>query len=118
MKLDGSTVLLTGASEGIGREMARQLGGRARCIVLVARSRDRLESLAEELSCETRVVVADLSAPGCVDTLLGELEDLTIDVLINNAGAGRAGDFTTQDESEMEALLQLLIVTPPPPSRR
>ena len=47
--IDGSTILLTGASSGIGRELARQLAHRARTLILVARRADRLEELREEL---------------------------------------------------------------------
>ncbi len=93
--LDGATVLITGASSGIGLELARQLAPRARVIVLIARRAERLEGLKDELSAKhpglvVRTEPCDLSDPNSVDALSGHLlEDFgAIDVLVNNAGPG------------------------------
>lgn len=117
MKLEGCHALITGASAGIGREFARQLGGRAATLVLVARRQERLEQLrAELLDRHTRLRVevrsADLSRSEAVDELLTWLEaqDWTIDLLINNAGLGDLGAFVTVDPEKLESMMQVNMV--------
>jgi short-subunit dehydrogenase len=104
MKLENCNALITGASAGIGREFARQLAGRARSIVLIARRDDRLSELAEELRRQhpnprihTRKV--DLSDLAQLDDFLDWLdrEKIDIDLLINNAGLGDSGPFEKSD---------------------
>lgn len=92
--LDDSTVLVTGASAGIGREIARQLAARARALVLVARRAERLRGLAAELAAahprlRVQVAACDLADRTAVDAMLGEVEREVggVDVLVNNAGA-------------------------------
>ncbi len=111
--LDG-TVLLTGASAGIGRELARQLAPTASTLILVARRADRLRDLAAELEAarpDLRVVVkpcdlADVDdAQRLLDALAAELPP--IDVLINNAGLG---DVTLFDYADWAKLDQMLLV--------
>ena len=93
----GETVLITGASSGIGRELARQFAGDGADLVLVARSEDRLRELAGELTAESGVTVevvpADLSRPGSPDQIVQTLAQrhITVDVLVNNAGFGAHG---------------------------
>src|ERR1700756_5220215 len=88
----GETVLITGASSGIGRELARQFAGDGADLVLVARSEDRLLELAGELTAESgvtaQVVPADLSRPGSPDQIVQTLAQrhIYVDVLVNNAG--------------------------------
>src|SRR5881409_1263028 len=104
MKVDGCNALITGASAGIGCEFARQLAGRARSMILVARREDRLVELADELQREhpnlrihiRKVDLADLAE---LQDLLHWLarEKLGIDLLINNAGLGDSGPFTNSD---------------------
>ena len=73
----GETVLITGASSGIGRELARQFGGDGADLVLIARSEDRLRELAGELAADygvtVEVVPADLSRPGSPDQIVETL---------------------------------------------
>ncbi len=107
--LDGKSALITGASSGIGRELALQLGGRARCLVLVARSEAPLTELAEKIPCATRVVPVDLVAEGSVQAVTDAVDDLEIDVLINNAGIGLGGRFPGADEAQLSRLLELNI---------
>ena len=116
MKLDGCTALITGASAGIGREFARQLAGRASAVLLVARRRDRLEELRDELTARAsnltvHIHVSDLAAQGAAEELahlVGE-QQIAIDLLINNAGVGDQGHFATGDRKRTDAMLQLNI---------
>ncbi|CAA9218042.1 MAG: hypothetical protein AVDCRST_MAG42-364 [uncultured Chthoniobacterales bacterium] len=117
MKLDGCTALITGASAGIGREFARQLAGRARALVLVARRRERLEELREELTARDPklhiyIHVADIAEPAAIEQLNGFLDaqQIAVDFLINNAGIGDHGPFATGDPKRLEAMLQLNVV--------
>ncbi|MFD0885727.1 SDR family NAD(P)-dependent oxidoreductase [Streptosporangium algeriense] len=94
-----STALVTGASSGIGAEFARQLAGRGHDLVLVARSAEKLEGLAEELrgahGVRAEVVVQDLAAPDAASRVAEEVaaRGMTVDLLVNNAGFGTAGRF-------------------------
>ena len=115
--LDGATVLITGASSGIGLELSRQLAPRARAIVLIARRAERLEGLKDELSAKhpglvVRTEPCDLSHPNAVDTLSGHLlEDFgAIDVLVNNAGVGVQDLYERSDWERVHALIRLNVV--------
>ncbi|MER7207534.1 SDR family oxidoreductase [Streptosporangium sp. NPDC020072] len=94
-----STALVTGASSGIGAEFARQLAARGHDLVLVARSVEKLESLAGELrgahGVRAEVVVQDLAAPDAASRVAEEVaaRGMTVDLLVNNAGFGTAGRF-------------------------
>lgn len=114
MKLDGCTVLITGASAGIGRELARQLASRARTLVLVARREPRLNELRDELlnrnpqlNVQTRAV--DLSDKNQIEELIAWLEqnNISIDFLINNAGLGDYGPFATSDLERNDQIIQV-----------
>ncbi|MFI6102100.1 SDR family NAD(P)-dependent oxidoreductase [Lentzea sp. NPDC051213] len=102
-------VLVTGASAGIGAEFARQLAARGSDLVLVARRKDRLEELAEELRAAhgvtVDVVAADLAQPGIGARLAAEVTGVTS--VINNAGFGNFGPF---HEEEPERLQQEVAV--------
>jgi hypothetical protein len=93
------TVLVTGASAGIGRSLAHRFARAGHHCVLLARSEDALHALADTLASDydvgTDVVVADLSAPDAADDVTATLEErgLTVDVLVNNAGVGARGAF-------------------------
>ncbi|MEM6990068.1 MAG: SDR family NAD(P)-dependent oxidoreductase [Myxococcota bacterium] len=86
----GPWAIVTGASSGIGAEFARQLAARKLNVVLVARSKDKLETLADELvkahGIEARVAPADLMRADFLDALAPALEDLDVGLLLNNAG--------------------------------
>jgi hypothetical protein len=108
--------LITGASSGIGLALAEALARRGRNLILVARQRDALESLATELSqrfgIEALFRVCDLAEPLQLSGLLQELEqgDRQIDLLVNNAGIGSAGAFVDQDWPHEQRLIELNVL--------
>ena len=90
--------LITGASSGIGAVFARRLAGMGHGVILVARRRDRLETLAGELreqfGVETQVVVADLANPTDIETVEQLVQQCpNLEYLVNNAGFGTGGRF-------------------------
>jgi short-subunit dehydrogenase len=99
----GTTALVTGASSGLGEEFARELSRRHANLVLTARSREKLEQLAADLSrvngVSVQVIVQDLSEPDGASSLCRELKSrgIAVDHLINNAGFGTAGRFEGLD---------------------
>jgi uncharacterized protein len=103
-----STCLVTGASSGIGSEIARGLAARGHGVTLIARREDRLEDLAAELADEHGVraeaVAADVSKVSQRKRLAKDVEalGLTVEVLVNNAGFGSGGRFAKLD-GEKEA---------------
>jgi short-subunit dehydrogenase len=109
----GTTVLVTGASAGLGAEFARRFAERGADLVLVARRADRLEMLADELRGAHGVTVttlpADLAAAGAAARLRGELTERGIRVgsLVNNAGFGTHGDFASADLERLDSEIQL-----------
>lgn len=118
MKLDGCRALITGASAGIGREFARQLAGRATELVLVARRTDRLEELRAELSrqhsaLKVHIRATDLAKHKSVSELCDWLqqEALAPDLLINNAGSGDRGTFSTSEFSRLNEMMQVNVVS-------
>ena len=97
--------LVTGASSGIGREIARVLAGQGVELVLTARRVDRLEALAKELSVPVRILPADLSSKeGCL-TLYRSVQEEDVDILVNNAGFGLFGPYT---ESDLDRELEMI----------
>lgn len=107
--------LVTGASAGIGAEFSRQLAARGHPVVLTARRRERLDGLARELrethGVDARVIEADLADPGAPAAIAAALEadGIVPEWLVNNAGYGVPGRFTTPDWSEHEAFLRVMI---------
>ena len=105
--------LVTGASSGIGLELARQLAAGGHDLVLVARSAERLNLVARELhdqyGVHVQTHVRDLSGPNEVRALWDSLADagVAIDVLVNNAGVGLHGAFVAQPIDEIERLVLL-----------
>ena len=101
--------LVTGASSGIGRDIARSLAMHGISLILTARRRDRLVELKQELTdkygVKVKCITADLSNEKQVFRLYDEVKKYDIDILVNNAGFGVFGEFTeTNIERELEML--------------
>ncbi|MGE8250653.1 MAG: SDR family NAD(P)-dependent oxidoreductase, partial [Stenotrophomonas bentonitica] len=106
------TVLITGASSGIGTDYAERFARRGHDLVLVARDTARLESLAARLRQDTGVAVDVLPADLTVRTDLATVEtrlrdDARIGILINNAGMAQSGGFTDQSADSIDQLVTL-----------
>src|SRR5256884_6976806 len=117
MKIDGCNALITGASAGIGREFARQLAGRARSMILIARREEQLLELNHELqqqheNLRVHIRKVDLSNLAQLKELMESLdrEQVEIDLLVNNAGLGDAGLFATIDPTRNEQMLLVNVV--------
>jgi short-subunit dehydrogenase len=109
------TVLITGASGGIGYELTKLFGRNHYNLVLVARSGEKLAQLAGELQTQYGVTVKtiplDLAAPPAAKFLFDQLqrERVEVDILVNNAGYGGFGDFAVMPEEEILGQIDLNI---------
>ncbi|MDH6484455.1 SDR family oxidoreductase [Streptomyces sp. SAI-127] len=107
------TVIVTGASSGLGAEFARQLARRGADLVLVARRADRLKDLADELTrahgVTVHVVARDLGQPDAGRMLRAELESRGIHAtgLVNNAGFGSHNALTEEDPDRLQSMIAL-----------
>ena len=106
------TVLITGASSGIGATYAERFARRGHDLVVVARDKARLEALAARLRAECKVVVdvlqADLTKPADLSSLETRLrDDARIGILINNAGMPQPKGFLEQTAESIESLIAL-----------
>jgi len=109
------TALITGASSGIGEAFARRLARDGYDLVLIARRKDRLDALAQELRAGTGVavdvLVADLSDAGGVATVAERLRsDDRIQMLVNNAGLGLYKPVAETDTAKIEEMITLNVV--------
>lgn len=111
------TALVTGASGGIGEELARGLASRGYDLVLLARSGEKLERLSEDLGKRHQVRVERLSIDLSTTDAIGqvqrfvEAQEREVDVLINNAGFGTFGPFAESDVASEIGQIQLNVVT-------
>lgn len=109
------TALITGASGGLGEEFARLAAARGMDIILVARSKDALTRLAEELiaqhNIKAHVVAVDLSEPSSIQTIVEHLDrhSIAVTVLINNAGFGAYGLFAHNNIHTLEEMIAVNI---------
>lgn len=106
------TVLITGASTGIGATYAERFARRGHDLVLVARDKERLDALAtrlrEDCSVAVEVLQADLTKPADLTALDTRLhDDARIGILINNAGMAQSGSFVQQSAEAIERLITL-----------
>ena len=107
--LTGKVVIITGASSGIGEACARLLAEQGCKLTLAARSIDKLESLAAELSTETLVVGADLTDPVDITNMVERTMERfgRIDVMLANAGVYVPGQFADGDIEAYSMMLKL-----------
>jgi short-subunit dehydrogenase len=113
-----SAALVTGASSGIGTEIARELAHRGHSVVLVARRKQKLEEVARELSSKYGVraetISADLSKPASRSRIAGRITELGLDVeiLVNNAGFATGGPFHEADPGRELEQVRVLVEAP------
>ncbi|NDF15944.1 SDR family oxidoreductase [bacterium] len=115
--LTPSFTLITGASKGIGRELAREAARSGQSVILVARDRAGLESLAAELtgtySVQAEVLIEDLSKEGAAARVFEAVQakGLHVENLINNAGFGLYGELLSLDPQQDRDMLQVNMIT-------
>jgi short-subunit dehydrogenase len=111
------TALITGASAGLGLELAQLFAADRHDVVLVARRRDQLEALATRLAAErgvvAQVIAADLADPGAPQRIVDELarRNIEIEFLVNNAGFGTTGPFVERDLPRELAMVQVNVAS-------
>jgi len=103
------TALITGASSGIGESLARCFAAGGHALVLVARSKDKLDALAAAHDVKVTVLPADLAQPGAARSLASVLKRkrIAVDVLVNNAGVLEQGAFTATAALRHQQLIDL-----------
>jgi uncharacterized protein len=109
MKLLGRTVLITGASGGIGEAVARAAHARGATVLLVARSAVKLKALAAELGVRAHAYPCDVSSPEAIAELASSIraDGLAVDILVNNAGSGRWVSIEDASADELVAMAQV-----------
>lgn len=113
MNLKGQWVWVTGASSGLGLELARQLAAQGANLALTARRAERLEALRTELlarQVEVKVLPGDTGKHGDIDRLMGEVKQLPLSAVVLNAGTTHFGHHHELGWSDFEAMLQLNVV--------
>src|ERR1017187_658106 len=110
------TALVTGASAGIGVELAKLCAADGFNVVLVARNAERLADLAGDLArahnIQARVLAADLADPVAPAQVFEQLQSTAIDILINNAGFGLRGAFAETDWAAEARLIEVNMTAP------
>lgn len=111
MKLDGKTALLTGATGGLGRAIAKALAERGATVIVSSRKAEELIELADSLPGEGhRPIVADLGLDGAAERLVSEAGE--VDVLVANAGLPGTGKIDSFSEEEMARALRVNLEAP------
>lgn len=111
------TALVTGASNGIGLELAKIHAQKGGDVVLVARSKEKLEQLAQELTAEyggkAWVIAQDLSESNAAQAIFTqtEVQGITVDILINNTSFGGHGRFFERELAKEQQMIQVNITT-------
>lgn len=107
--MKNKVALITGASSGIGRDMARVLSDRNYDLILVARNQNELEKLKSELKTNVKIIPMDLSIVKNCKKLYEKVKNDDIDILINNAGFGTIGSFRKTDMDKELNMIDLNI---------
>lgn len=101
------TVLITGATSGIGMEFGRRYAAMGYRLILVGRRTERMDAFEKETGAKVRKITKDISTTEACKELLQEVENETIDIFINNAGFGTTGLFT---ETDMDKEIRMIAV--------
>ncbi|PZX13746.1 ribitol 2-dehydrogenase [Palleronia aestuarii] len=111
-ELTGKTVLVTGASTGIGLETARLLAKAGARVGLAARSTEKLERAVAEIGDNAVAITADVAAPGGVDAMVDAAEDALgpLDIVMPNAGIYLGGDLIEADPDQIERVIRTNIL--------
>ena len=99
--------LITGASSGIGEAMAKYLSSLGYDLILIARNKEKLQSLRNELKTDVKIIAADLSLESKIKEIYVLCKNDNIDILVNNAGFGLCGRF---DELDLNSELEMIDV--------
>jgi uncharacterized protein len=117
--IDNGAILITGASSGIGLELARQFAPRARAIILVARRLQLLEKLSGELQSSRKelnvhIEACDLNDLSSIESMLNSVFNQVgeIDILVNNAGFGDPELFENADWQRIEGMIRVNVIAP------
>ena len=117
--IDNGTILITGASSGIGRELARQFASRAFTIILVARRLQLLEQLSSELQSAHKqlkvyIEACDLNNVASIESMLNSAVQKAgqIDIVVNNAGFGDPALFENADWQRVESMVKVNVIAP------
>tara|TARA_Y100000022_G_scaffold41948_1_gene34662 strand:- start:1396 stop:2286 length:891 start_codon:yes stop_codon:yes gene_type:complete len=115
-KFKDKTILVTGASSGIGLAMAKDFANRGANLILTARSKDKLDQLASELEARgtsAKVFIEDISVPNSAQKLYNQIKaaQIDVDILVNNAGYGRWGTFDECPVEDYENMIHLNITS-------
>ncbi|MEB3233292.1 MAG: SDR family oxidoreductase [Leptolyngbyaceae bacterium] len=111
-----ATSLITGASSGIGAAFAEAMAARGDALILVARSQDKLDALAQRLrqrhGSKVETIVQDLTADNAAEAIAHTVDtlNLTVDILVNNAGFGDYGAFHERDRTKQLDMIRLNIL--------
>lgn len=104
----GRTALVSGAGNGLGAAIAATLHRAGARVILVGRSRDKLQEVADQLGDRVRVATCDVSQPDSVTALAADLADEQIDILVNNAGvAGPVAPLTEIDAADWDEVFDI-----------
>jgi short-subunit dehydrogenase len=115
-RFSGKTIIITGASAGVGAACARAFATQKANLVLVARGQQGLDIIEKELSAQTKVITVAMDVSNveqCLALLVKAEEEFgTVDVLVNNAGMHSRGDLETVDPADVGAMVDINIRAP------
>src|SRR3954465_8137369 len=119
-RLDGKVAIVTGASSGLGARFAKVLDAAGANVVLVARRKERLEALADELANDALPVPTDLQQTDQLDDVVKQTLDTygRVDVLVNNAGMVDAEPAIDEPLNRFTDVISVNLLAPSPPPPR